>query len=290
MMLSVIIPCYNAQDTIGVQLEALTRQESHHPWEVIVADNRSTDASMEVVNSYSDRLPNLKIVDASRFQGTSYALNTAIAASTGNALVFCDADDMVGDEWLRRMGDALVDFDFVACGMETERLNSHLQKRSGFGNPQKTSVQKIWYPPYLPHVGGGTMGIKRVLHDAVGGFDEALPYLQDTDYCFKVQIQTRTEIHFVDSAVMHVRYRENPFDTYRQSKNYALYNVFLSKRYRFTAPAKTGLWRTYVNDWKSLIKLLFKGNFCSNQNVIAWRFGRQIGRLIGTLKYKVPPV
>ena len=38
-MLSVIIPCYNAADTIGVQLAALASQTCGGPWEVIVADN-----------------------------------------------------------------------------------------------------------------------------------------------------------------------------------------------------------------------------------------------------------
>ena len=38
--LSVIIPCYNAETTLAVQLEALARQRWSEPWEVLVVDNR----------------------------------------------------------------------------------------------------------------------------------------------------------------------------------------------------------------------------------------------------------
>ena len=65
MELSVIIPCLNAEATIATQLEALANQHWSKPWEVVVSDNGSTDNSLEIVKSYKDRLPNLRIVDAS---------------------------------------------------------------------------------------------------------------------------------------------------------------------------------------------------------------------------------
>ena len=55
MELSVIIPCFNAEVTIVVQLEALANQRWSKPWEVIVSDNGSTDNSMEIVKSFMKR-------------------------------------------------------------------------------------------------------------------------------------------------------------------------------------------------------------------------------------------
>ena len=85
MKLSVIIPCYNAAETIAEQLEALTRQQWDKPWEIIVANNRSTDGSMAIVERYMERLPNLRIVDASERQGQPFALNTGILAARTRA-------------------------------------------------------------------------------------------------------------------------------------------------------------------------------------------------------------
>ena len=290
MKLSVVIPCYNAQSTIRDQLEALTRQQWIDPWEVLVVDNRSTDHSVSIAEAYSGRLPNFRIVDANDRQGQAYALNVGVAESSGDAVVFCDADDLAGEDWLRSMGSALLHHDFVACRMDVDRLNAHLPGRHGFGNPQKNGLQMIWYPPYLAHAGSGTMGVKVSLHLKVGGFDETLPYLFDTDYCFRIQTKTNVKIAFVPDAIMHIRYRDNFRGTYRQSRNYAQYNVLLSKRYKDFAQPQPYLWKSYTNDWKKFIRFLFLQDFRSNSLRLSWMLGRQMGRLIGSLKYSVPPV
>jgi len=61
MKLSVILPCFNGVKTIAVQLEALARRWSE-PWELVVINNGSTNDSMQIVENYRDRLPNLPLV------------------------------------------------------------------------------------------------------------------------------------------------------------------------------------------------------------------------------------
>ena len=61
----VVIPCYNAADTLSEQLDALSQQHWIEPWEVVVTNNRCTDDSMAIVQRYYGNLPNLRIVDAS---------------------------------------------------------------------------------------------------------------------------------------------------------------------------------------------------------------------------------
>src|ERR671919_3057602 len=63
MKLSVVIPCLNAAETIGVQLDALRRQKWSERWEVIIADNGSTDATVSVIEANANGLPNLQIID-----------------------------------------------------------------------------------------------------------------------------------------------------------------------------------------------------------------------------------
>lgn len=76
----------------------------------------------------------------------------------------------------------------------------------------------------------------RVLHEAVGGFDESLPYLHDTDYCWRIQL-AGTELHFVPEAVVHIRTRHTLPGIFRQARNWAEYNVLMYKRYLRYAPA-----------------------------------------------------
>src|SRR5258708_12899377 len=73
--LSVVIPCLNAGDVLARQLEALATQAWDGTWDVIVADNGSTDETREVAASFDPRLPSLRIVDASDQRGRQHARN-----------------------------------------------------------------------------------------------------------------------------------------------------------------------------------------------------------------------
>ncbi len=282
MKLSVIIPCLNAAATIGNQLEALAQQQWHEPWEVLVADNGSSDESAAIVNRYKERMPNLHIVDAADRRGQPHALNVGAAAASGEALTFCDADDEVAPGWVAAMGEALSRFDFVACRIEVAKLNPPWMRRR---SQQEQGTQKYSYPPYLPHAGGGTLGVKRRLHEAIGGFDESLPYLHDTDYCWRIQL-AGTELHFVPDAVIHIRRRHTLSDIFRQARNWAEYNVLMYKRYRpFGMPQlhlKQGLLA-----WRHLVLALPRVRSKSDFSRWVWELGWRIGRLQGSVKYRV---
>lgn len=84
MKLSVIIPCYNAEQTIGSLLESLARQSWTELWEVIVADNGSTDRSVVVSDKYKDHVQNFRMVDASDKRGRSHARNVGARHAMGD--------------------------------------------------------------------------------------------------------------------------------------------------------------------------------------------------------------
>ena len=288
--LSVIVPCYNAADTIGAQLEALADQQWSSPWEVIVVDNRSTDASMAVIERYTRRLPNFRLVAASARQGQPYALNVGIAASTSEAVAICDADDVVAPGWVAAMGEALFTCDFVAGRMETQRLNPEWVYASIGNHPQLVGLQMSSYPPYLPHAGSGNLGIKRSVHDRIGGFNEEFPYLLDTEYCFRVQL-SGVKLHYVPQAVVHLRYRPTLKGIYAQTRRWSEYEVRLFSKYRNGDERELWRWRAYMEIWVGVMTKLPR-LLCSRKGraLLAWRLGRQIGTLRGSLLYGCPPV
>ena len=290
MRLSVIIPCYNAASTIEAQLKALANQDWSEPWEVIVANNRSTDNSMEIVEVFKGEIPNLRIVDASARQGQPYALNVGVEAARGDVVAFCDADDEVGKGWVAAMGEALSKYDFVASSVDTEKI-SESWVFAGLGmHPQAKGLNKIWYPPYLSHAGGGTLGVKRELHQLVDGFDESLPYLHDTDFCFKLQL-AGVELHFVPDAVVHVRLRDTLCGIFHQADHFAEYNVKLYDKYRLlTGSEVPHPWRRYFRDWKKWMSRMSKTRSKKDLAPLAWSLGLQVGLLRGAVKYKSHPV
>lgn len=281
---SVIIPCYNAEATIGAQLQALADQQWSEPWEVLVVDNRCTDGSMAVVAQYRDELPRLHVIKAYERQGQPYAVNTGVAAAQGENVLFCDADDVVGDGYIEAMSVALEKHEFVACGFEETRLNE-LWVQKSHSNLQKHSLSCYSYPPFLDHSGGGVLGVKRALFQQFGGFDESLPILHDTDFCWRLQL-AGVALTFVAETVVHIRYRDTLRGLYRQSRNYAEYNVLLYKRYLGLGMPKLNL-KTSARKWLSLTANLRLIRSQIGRARLAWQLGWCAGRLRGSIKHRV---
>src|SRR5664279_3010368 len=111
---SVIIPAYNGAALIGNQLDALAQQETNLSWEVIVADNGSTDATPDIVRQRAASYPvDLRVVDASARRGVGPAGNAGARASRGAVLLFCYVDDEVMPGWVDGAWNALRQFDLV---------------------------------------------------------------------------------------------------------------------------------------------------------------------------------
>ena len=290
MKLSVVIPCYNAAATISVQLEALAIQQWHEPWEVVVVNNRSTDESMAIAERYRPKFPHFRVVEALERQSRPYARNVGVRAAAAQAVAFCDADDEVAPGWIAAMGEALTNqCDFVACSIDLLKLNPPWlgAMRS---HAQTTGLQKIWYPPYLFHAGGGTLGVRRMVHDAIGGFDESLAVLEDTDYCFRIQL-AGFQLQFVKDAVMHVRIRDSWSALFNQSRMWAEYNVRVYRKYRkYSGTFVRQQWRRYVSDWINMIRQLPNLRQRRAWAPFIWTLGWQIGLLQGSIKYRVEPV
>lgn len=289
MKLSVIIPCLNAVDTIAAQLDALSAQNWSEPWEVIIADNGSTDGTQSVLELYKDRLPNFKVVDAADRRGRGHARNVGAAAANGKYLAFCDADDEIEKDWVKNIGTAVEKHQFVASRFDTEKLQvTWLQRYQKIG--QSDGLQTLWYPPHFLHAGGCGLAIKKSIHETVDGFNESIR-LEDTDYCIRVQL-TGVKLHFAGNALIHVRHRENAKTLFRQLRLRAMHNVRMYKTYRpenEEAPWKS-MWFRYFKNWLYLLRMLPSINDKSRRAEIIFLLARQLGRLQGSIKYRVPPV
>lgn len=292
MRLSVVIPCYNGAATIGEQLEALAGQEWSEPWEVIVVNNRSDDDTVAIVGRYVDRVRDLRIVDALERRSRSYARNVGVRAAKGESIVFCDADDVVGEGWLAAMGTALSRFDCVACRVDFTRLNGPALAQQHIYHDQHHGLQQSWYPPYLQHAGGGTLGVRRALHERIGGFDEAFPVLEDTEYCFRIQ-EAGCRIEWVPDAVLHIRCKPDTGARFHQVRQWAQYNVLLAKRYRQQAVGAFHSWREYLEylkNWIRLIDALPNIRTDLSWNRWMWYLGWQVGVLQGSIKFNTEPL
>src|SRR6476660_1873579 len=79
--LSIVLPCYNSEATLGEQLSALADQTTRYSWEVLVADNASRDKTIGIATAFSNLIPNPRIVDATARRGPAFARNAGARGS-----------------------------------------------------------------------------------------------------------------------------------------------------------------------------------------------------------------
>lgn len=89
---TVIIPAYNAQDTISVALNSILAQTWSN-LEVLVVDDCSTDNTVNVVKSYCQKDARVSLIKAKDNQGPYVARNLALRKATGEYVTINDADD-----------------------------------------------------------------------------------------------------------------------------------------------------------------------------------------------------
>lgn len=91
--LSIIIPFYNAENYIKGCIESVISQKTGFSYEIILIDDGSSDDSLKIVDMYKDR-SYVKLLKQEN-SGQSAARNKGISYSTGQYLMFVDADDIL---------------------------------------------------------------------------------------------------------------------------------------------------------------------------------------------------
>lgn len=90
---SVIIPAYNAQDSLGDTITAVL--ENREVLEVIVVDDTSRDATALIVEQHAQRDKRVRLLRNPENRGAGYSRNAGMAAARGDYYYFLDADDMI---------------------------------------------------------------------------------------------------------------------------------------------------------------------------------------------------
>jgi glycosyltransferase involved in cell wall biosynthesis len=197
-LFSIIIPAFNEADCIADTLKAIQQFPPPSPYEVIVADNGSTDETVEIAANYSTH-----VVHAP--DNTIAAVrNRGVDASCGQYLIFLDADVLVTEEWHLRMTDILNqlnDTPMLVTGSRCLPVNN------------STWLNKYWFSLLKKHKGSyinsGHLITSRLLFNKISGFSESLNTAEDYDFCMKAQAIGATIRQSDIIPVMHLGYPTN---------------------------------------------------------------------------------
>ncbi|MCP3857416.1 MAG: glycosyltransferase [Actinomycetia bacterium] len=223
---SVVIPVRNGGPWLAEQLTSLVAQTHTGKWELIMVDNGSTDDTVAVAESFADRI-DLKVVPAHEQAGINYARNTGIAASVGELIVHCDADDIAEPGWLDALVTAAADHHLVGGRLDEEILN----QGQDVWRP-RVPTDRLHQLDWLPFVIGANLAVWREALDAVGGWNEEfVGGNDDLDLSFRIQLDG-WRIGYCSDAVIQYRHRAGLGALFRQFRNYGRMDPLLHRDFR----------------------------------------------------------
>jgi glycosyltransferase involved in cell wall biosynthesis len=283
--LSVVIPTRNGARTLGRQLERLADQEWSEPWEIVVADNGSTDGTAALVERFRERMPNLRRVDAWQQRGINYARNAGANAARGDLLAFCDDDDEVGPGWVAEMGSALARHEFVGGRLDSDALNEPWTVAVR-GRPQGDGLVPFDGQP--SYTIGCNFGVRRAVHERIGGFDETfIGGSEDADYSWRAQRAGAT-LHFEPRAVVAYRLKPTLRATFRQARSYGVGYVSLYTKHRVHGlPEPKRVWLYGALSWAGILRHLPWSASKIAVGRFLWQLGWKLGMLEGSIRNRV---
>ena len=280
--LTVVIPARNEERTLPAQLEALLAQEWSGTWEVVVADNGSTDGTAEVVRRFGAVDPRVRLVDAGARPGLSACRNAGAAAGRGRSFALCDADDLVGHGWVAAIGGALRHREFVTGPLELDRLNPEwLAATRGRGDERGLPT----FYGVFPYAHGNNLGLQRAAWERLGRFDEDFPNgAEDIEFGLRAW-HAGVAVHFVEGAVVHYRYRGRPRELWRQGTTYGRSRPLVRRRLKelgAPVPSPVAGWRS----WLWLVVNLPGLRFREGRAAWVWVAANRVGHVQGSLRHR----
>jgi glycosyltransferase involved in cell wall biosynthesis/peptidoglycan/xylan/chitin deacetylase (PgdA/CDA1 family) len=202
---SVIIPAYNAADTIAYTLASLLAQ-THDGWEAIVVDDGSTDDTARIAGEWAARDPRIRLLPPER-GGVGAARNRGIAEAKHPWIQFLDADDQLQPEHLAHMAASIranPDADLHHCAWRTINSEGALGPRQlTLHDEQPPFVRAAYTCPFIIHAAV----TRRTLIVELGGFETDLKTSEDWDLWQRI---ARTGAEFVHVPDTEVYYTQRP--------------------------------------------------------------------------------
>lgn len=281
--LTVVIPVYNGGATISRQLEALAASMGSTRLEVVIADNGSTDDTLEVVARDAAATLDVRVVDASGVRGVSHARNVGVRAAASDRIAICDADDVVASTWVDAMRAALQRHQVVTGPLLVQDVNP---RGIAYSRGTRTEREAPAFFDVFAYAHGCNQGFHRDVWERVGGFDESMTGIPAEDLDFGLRLHLAgIPIAFETSAAVGYRYRTDPQDLWRQGLGYGYGRTVVARRAR-----DAGLRVPLVPGWRSWLWLL--GNAWrwvrpEERGSVAWVAGNRWGHVVGSVRNRV---
>lgn len=172
-LVSIITPMYNAGAFIAQAIESVMSQ-TYTNWEMIIADDCSTDDGLAVASSYAARNPKIKVVKTDSNTGCpAGARNRSVIEASGQYIAFLDADDIWESTKLEKQVAALQSSEVALVYSFYNKFTNSLDESRTVTAPLSITYTELLY--------GSVIGCLTVMYDAskVGRRDFEIAHHED---------------------------------------------------------------------------------------------------------------
>ena len=215
-LVSILIPVHNQWRHTLWCLRSIIANSGDVPYEVIIADDASTDATRRV----GRRVPNVRVMRNDPASGGPLGFlkncNAAAALARGKYLLFLNNDTLVQKDWLRALVQvAEQDASVGLVGCKLIFPDGQLQEAGGIiwrdgtgsnhGRGQSPDAAEFNHIRDVDYISGAAILVRHSVWDAIGGFDErfAPAYYEDTDLAFAIRARGNRVVYQPLAEVIH---------------------------------------------------------------------------------------
>jgi lipopolysaccharide/colanic/teichoic acid biosynthesis glycosyltransferase/glycosyltransferase involved in cell wall biosynthesis len=196
-MISVIVPAYNAEETVGECIRALVAQTmDSSQYEIIVVDDGSTDGTAALAESSG-----AKVLRQER-SWPATARNLGVRNARGEIICFTDADCVPYREWLEEITYPFQDSQIIGCkGTYSTNQSTLVARFVQLEYEDKYDLLKR--KKFIDFIDTYSAAYRRDVFIANDGFDQRFPYLEDQELSFRLAARGYQMIFRPTATVLH---------------------------------------------------------------------------------------
>ena len=230
--ISVLVSCYNQENFILECLESIKKQ-SFKNFQIVVADDFSSDNSISRISNWIDKNAGLDIVlvTASENKGVSANFQRGLEFCTGEWIKVIAADDILRPDCLMTLSNckgSLNNFDIVYSKSTYFYEKKELFTFPNYNQINFTSHSRLLeYIYYDNFINVPTLFFRRAKLCEIGGFVTQYRNIEDYPTILKM-VLNGSFVKFIDNETVLYRVTNNSLSNYREGGNRVNYSFFLS--------------------------------------------------------------
>lgn len=230
---SIIIPAYNQFGFTYNCLKAILENTTEISYEVIVADDHSTDE----IKNIERIVIGIKVLHNEKNLGFLLNCNNAAQYARGKYILFLNNDTQVQYNWLKPLVELMkLNKDVGMVGSKLVYPEGYLQEAGGilwkdgsawnYGHLNNPENPEFAYVKEVDYISGAAIMIRKSLWKKIGGFDETFipAYYEDTDLAFEVRKNGYKVLYQPASVVIHFEGVSNGNNVLSGQKRYQTIN------------------------------------------------------------------